>query len=93
MTLTSQPLENVAAVHIDNDNKIPADEALEHKQAELLPTPDEQIEALGIPNWRELEKKIVRRLDLSEFSYCSHHPVLPHALCHYCCGRDTQRIP
>ncbi|KAH8171833.1 major facilitator superfamily protein [Sarocladium implicatum] len=30
-----------------------------------LPSPEEQIEALGIPNWRELEKKIVRRLDMT----------------------------
>jgi len=30
-----------------------------------LPSPEEQIDALGIPNWRELEKKIVRRLDLT----------------------------
>lgn len=27
--------------------------------------PEEQIEALGIPNWRELEKKVVRRLDMT----------------------------
>lgn len=30
-----------------------------------LPSPEEQIDALGIPNWRELEKKIVRRLDMT----------------------------
>ena len=33
--------------------------------AEELPSPEEVIEALGIPNWRELEKKIVRRLDMT----------------------------
>jgi MFS family permease len=30
-----------------------------------LPSPEEAIEALGIPNWRELEKKIVCRLDMT----------------------------
>lgn len=30
-----------------------------------LPSPEERIDALGIPNWRELEKKIVRRLDMT----------------------------
>lgn len=40
-----------------------ADDAL--KQSEHLPSPEECIEALGIPNWRELEKKIVRRLDMT----------------------------
>jgi hypothetical protein len=30
-----------------------------------LPSAEEQIDALGIPNWRELEKKIVRRLDMT----------------------------
>jgi hypothetical protein len=36
---------------------------LKHEGA--LPSPDELIEALGIPNWRELEKKLVRRLDMT----------------------------
>lgn len=35
------------------------------KAAELLPSAEEQIEALGIADWRHLEKKIVRRLDLT----------------------------
>jgi len=35
------------------------------KEAEFLPSPEEQIEALGIAYWRHLEKKIVRRLDLT----------------------------
>lgn len=30
-----------------------------------LPRPENVIEALGIPNWREIEKKAVRRLDLT----------------------------
>lgn len=35
------------------------------KQGERLPSPEEVIDALGIPNWRDLEKKIVRRLDFT----------------------------
>lgn len=35
------------------------------KPGEFLPNPEEVIDALGIPNWRELEKKIVRRLDMT----------------------------
>lgn len=33
--------------------------------AEELPSKEELIDALGIPNWRDLEKKIVRRLDMT----------------------------
>lgn len=36
-----------------------------NKQADFIPSPEDQIDALGIPNWRELEKKIVRRLDMT----------------------------
>lgn len=39
-------------------------EALD-KQADFIPTPEDQIDALGIPEWRTLEKKIVRRLDMT----------------------------
>lgn len=35
------------------------------KQAEFVPKPEDAMEALGIPNWRELEKKVVRRLDMT----------------------------
>lgn len=35
------------------------------KAAELLPKPEEAIERLGIPNWRELEKQVVKRLDMT----------------------------
>lgn len=31
----------------------------------LLPNAEEQIEALGIPNWRDLEKQVVKRLDMT----------------------------
>ncbi|KAI6383317.1 hypothetical protein MCOR25_000237 [Pyricularia grisea] len=30
-----------------------------------IPTAEEQIDALGIPNWRDLEKKVVKRLDMT----------------------------
>lgn len=36
-----------------------------NKETDLLPSPEEQIEALGIADWRHLEKKIVRRLDIT----------------------------
>ncbi|KAJ0337915.1 hypothetical protein COL922a_006228 [Colletotrichum nupharicola] len=34
-------------------------------KGELLPSPEEQIDSLGIPNWRELEKQVVKRLDMT----------------------------
>ena len=37
----------------------------ELKHAGRLPNPEERLDALGIPNWRELEKKLVRRLDMT----------------------------
>lgn len=40
-------------------------EAGDLKHGGQLPSPEELVEALGIPNWRELEKKLVRRLDLT----------------------------
>lgn len=40
-------------------------EAGELKHAGHLPNPEERLDALGIPNWRELEKKLVRRLDMT----------------------------
>lgn len=42
-----------------------ADAEIFEKQAEFIPTPEDQIDALGIPDWRQLEKKIVRRLDMT----------------------------
>lgn len=35
------------------------------KAAEFLPSHEETIEALGIPNWRELERQVVKRLDMT----------------------------
>jgi hypothetical protein len=35
------------------------------KQPLPLPKPEDQLDALGIPNWRQLEKQVVRRLDLT----------------------------
>lgn len=42
-----------------------AEEGNKVMDASHLPRPEEVIEALGIPNWRELEKKAVRRLDMT----------------------------
>lgn len=35
------------------------------KQAEFVPKPEDAMDALGIPDWRQLEKKVVRRLDMT----------------------------
>ncbi|PSN73539.1 MFS general substrate transporter [Corynespora cassiicola Philippines] len=37
----------------------------ENLKGEILPRPEETIEALGIPNWRDLEKQVVKRLDMT----------------------------
>ena len=37
----------------------------ELKQPALAPRWEDELDALGIPNWRELEKKLVRRLDIT----------------------------
>lgn len=42
-----------------------ADAEVFEKQADFVPSPEDQIDALGIPEWRALEKKIVRRLDMT----------------------------
>jgi hypothetical protein len=42
-----------------------AEEAAKDVDGERLPRPEDIIESLGIPNWRQLEKKIVRRLDMT----------------------------
>lgn len=48
---------------IDEKNPAMLEEAV--TKTGYLPSPEERIEALGIPNWRELEKKLVRRLDMT----------------------------
>lgn len=61
---------------IDTDRKSgdKVDAPIEHAEVGLkdtsdsegrLPAREEALEQLGIPNWRELEKKIVRRLDMT----------------------------
>lgn len=45
--------------------KIPAVHDENMKDAEHLPSPYQVIEDLGIPDWRILERKIVRRLDMT----------------------------
>ncbi|KAI7285559.1 MFS general substrate transporter [Hortaea werneckii] len=57
--------------HVEMMVRTPTQKALGHiedeelKDHEHLPAPDQVIEDLGIPNWRELEKKVVRRLDMT----------------------------
>lgn len=57
--------------HVEMMVRTPTQKALEHiedeelKDHEHLPAPNQIIEDLGIPNWRELEKKVVRRLDMT----------------------------
>lgn len=35
------------------------------KQVAFIPRPEDQIDDLGIPEWRTLERKLVRRLDMT----------------------------
>jgi hypothetical protein len=46
----------------DKDNALVESDTL---KPDHLPSPEETIEALGIPNWRELEKQVVKRLDMT----------------------------
>ena len=55
--------DNDAASAVEKELAVVEDGYL--KDEGRLPSPEESIEALGIPNWRELEKKIVRRLDMT----------------------------
>lgn len=41
------------------------EEAPKFTSAEDLPSPEEIIDRLGIPDWKQLEKKLVRRLDIT----------------------------
>ncbi|KAI6291270.1 hypothetical protein MCOR34_010239 [Pyricularia oryzae] len=43
---------------------VEANDAIDGKEKHL-PSAEEQIDALGIPNWRELERKVVKRLDMT----------------------------
>ncbi|KAK0381923.1 hypothetical protein CLIM01_00698 [Colletotrichum limetticola] len=56
--------DNAATDHVTkNPSLMEANEA--NSKGGLLPTPEEQIEALGIANWRDLEKQVVKRLDMT----------------------------
>ena len=53
--------KETAVSHIDDNG-----DKLEPEDGEgMLPSHMAPIEALGIENWRELEKKLVKRLDLT----------------------------
>jgi hypothetical protein len=47
------------------DPVIDADIEEDLKEPAPLPRAEDQLDALGIPNWRELEKQVVRRLDFT----------------------------
>lgn len=67
----AQPGDGTAAVEKDVETASAVEKELSFveegymKNEGRLPSPEERIDALGIPNWRELEKKIVRRLDMT----------------------------
>lgn len=41
------------------------EEQLKVTDKDELPSPEQVIEALNIPNWRELQKKLIFRLDIT----------------------------
>ncbi|KAK0388805.1 hypothetical protein NLU13_5048 [Sarocladium strictum] len=49
----------------ENATVLQAEDGLKVHTEDDLPSPEAVIEALGIPNWRDLEKKAVRRLDMT----------------------------
>lgn len=55
----------IRAVAAAPDPTVDGDVEEDLKQPEPLPRPEDQLDALGIPNWRELEKQVVRRLDFT----------------------------
>lgn len=62
----TRPTDDNTGVHEKTDGTIEEAEHLPKTMTEDdLPPPEAVIEALGIPNWRELEKKAVRRLDMT----------------------------
>ncbi|EJT76832.1 hypothetical protein GGTG_06746 [Gaeumannomyces tritici R3-111a-1] len=66
---SAQPVDNVATGNAAGDRVTKEPSVLEAndglKKPEHLPSADEQIEALGIPNWKELERKVVKTLDMT----------------------------
>ncbi|KAM0724015.1 hypothetical protein Q7P37_001006 [Cladosporium fusiforme] len=51
---------------ISNDPSEPSPEhAPKYTSADELPSSDEIVDRLGIPNWKQLEKTLVRRLDMT----------------------------
>jgi hypothetical protein len=54
------------------DPVIDADVEEDLKQPPPLPRAEDQLDALGIPNWRVLEKQVVRRLDLTLMPCLTH---------------------
>lgn len=60
------PSGNIEMEHTERLSKDAAYvEANTLKAENYLPSPEETIEALGIPEWRTLEKQVVKRLDMT----------------------------
>ena len=47
------------------DNHAELEEGDLKRPVDLQPKPEDQLESLGIPNWRQVEKQVVRRLDMT----------------------------
>ena len=64
-TTTNANANNMAVDTVNKEGAtIDHDEENDLKREEPA-NPEDQIDALGIPNWRDLEKQVVRRLDIT----------------------------
>lgn len=67
---TTDSTQNTAANNIAVDAVNREETAVDYDEENKLKhegpaNPEDQIDALGIPNWRDLEKQVVRRLDIT----------------------------
>ena len=56
---------NTAADMVNREEAVADHDEENNLKREEPANPEVQIEALGIPNWRNLEKQVVRRLDMT----------------------------
>lgn len=67
--ITTQQIEQLRTQQQDVITAEPRPEDVdieeELKESDPVPRAEDQLDALGIPNWRELEKQVVRRLDFT----------------------------
>lgn len=66
----ASPINHIEmAANMEANKKAPsfaeAEELTDDLKAGHLPRPEDALDELGIPNWRELEKKLVNRLDMT----------------------------